>query len=118
MGQKQKAPDGHVSGGVSEQRTEHSAAPWIVIEVHDNTDSYVPGEGRFHIQDGSDEGWVVAATIGDVSSVARHEHANARLIAAAPDLLAALEGIIASDYSIRELCEQAIAAVRKARGVA
>lgn len=82
---------------------------------------------------GSPDGWSVRASDYRVANVVatspdgerRHE-ANARLIAAAPDLLAALEGLIASTEAVArehpdELWlgseyEAAKAAVKQARG--
>lgn len=84
--------------------TNHTPGPWVVIE------------GRF--------AWTIGKwpyIIAEISNVAEYK-ANARLIAAAPDLLAALQACdeameYMSEYDIPiTLPEQVKAAIKKATG--
>lgn len=89
--------------------SDHTPGPWIVEgEVWDDLDVVGPiqnlGMGRVGRQR-------ICAHVGD--------EADARLIAGAPDLLAALEGALADPYDEkRETWEVARAAIAKAKGEA
>jgi hypothetical protein len=63
--------------------------PW----AHREGGSYCGDTGRYEILS-DDDGWVVASTIGDVSDLYPQEEANARLMAAAPELFEALDDIL------------------------
>lgn len=67
----------------------HTPGPWKAIN---GKHSYADGTGtsEWRVEGGENE-FVLAAIIGDVADVRKHAKANARLIAAAPDLLALLE---------------------------
>lgn len=70
---------------------EHTPGPWLI----ENPDSAV-GEFKIISPDGDDDPWNVALTFGFAED--GKAMANARLIAAAPDLLTALADLIrASD---------------------
>jgi hypothetical protein len=72
------------------RKTSHTPGPWVAVETGDA--GYAGDSGRFHIEERStDAQWVIAATVGDVRSIAGEEAANARLIAAAPDMLLCTE---------------------------
>ena len=69
--------------------------------------------------------WWAVVSIGDYKTVAsaagpargfKEEAANARLIAAAPDMLEALEWIRSMDWNIGELCDRIDTAIAKAKG--
>lgn len=87
--------------------TKHTPGPWRRV------DCYIyggpPGTGS-HVADASPFGPMADAGVAD---------ANARLIAAAPDLLAALEALMHTtedDLHYLDVCQRARAAIRKARG--
>jgi len=65
----------------------HTPGPWAVHH-HESTDTYT-----IHVAGRSWESWAVAH-VGDCTQ----DQENARLIAAAPDLLAALQGLLADPY--------------------
>lgn len=77
--------------------SKHTPGPWEIVRTEPSSH----GVGRFKIISGQ---WSVAETFCGINE----EEANARLIAAAPDLLEACEaslnalvGIIESDYQTR-----------------
>ena len=75
-GAKSVTPGGSVAG--------HTPGPWSVAYLDDNGQSVVKGE---HTE-------IATCWHHCVGSIEAQMHANARLIAAAPDLLAALQGAI------------------------
>jgi hypothetical protein len=96
--------------------TKHMPGPWRTDKrAHDDETVVVLG----------DDGWLlidIPATLGSETGKARRE-ANAHLIAAAPDLLEALEKIVTCCRVDRELSPdvefwlpKAEAAIRKAKG--
>jgi hypothetical protein len=106
----------------------HTPGPWIatsydsIEDAHDNgafrwCDDWPEERGRpSEVWRGTTEG----GATGLPGSVETTE-ANARLIAAAPDLLAALEYIVAwnpSDWSAEKARDLARAAIAKAKGAA
>lgn len=89
--------------------TEHTPGPWFWAEY-----GFRPAEGPtcFRII-GSDLEEMLAFT-SDYSAL---DQANARLIAAAPDLLQACEGLlVAISNGDKPRCDDVIAAIAKARG--
>ena len=81
-------------------------------------------EGQFVVRDrGSSGGFAdIARVKGDKRSTLAQAEANARLIAAAPDLLDALEtypalGVVMTDEEMWAWVEKARAAIDKARGL-
>lgn len=80
--------------------------------------SHTPGP--WTVETHRDVRWVVAVDkrICEFAYINAHEEANARLIAAAPDLLAALQRAIPeiAVVGMPELLEQARDAIKKARG--
>ena len=96
----------------------HSPGPWTVVEDHNGT----------RIEDAQRYGIMSETYAGDYSGRAYptiKEEADARLIAAAPDLLAALEGLVDVLEEIEtygyapnsnEALNKAIAAFAKAKG--
>ena len=88
----------------------HTPGPWTVkrrFDVYQNTQT--PGVG----------GTFVASTKGISElpeSVNQVCEADAKLIAAAPDLLASLESIVDAERLTAEGFKQARAAIRKAKG--
>lgn len=95
----------------------HTPGPWAIGAPNCNHDNQTVG-----IE--SDE-WTVADVFGDVGGLMEHRDANARLIAAAPDLLAACEAAYARmlqlphaffrAHSQPELCDL-LQAIAKATG--
>ena len=92
----------------------HTPGPWEAVGSRIRT----AGTGSFRR---------IATMEGGAFNVNVTDEANARLIAAAPDLLAALEAIeahltlhpgssVANRAEARQVCEQARAAIAKARG--
>jgi hypothetical protein len=83
---------------------EHTPGPW---RVHDN------GLGEFSVLACHETMRIASCSIGQIS-----DHANARLIAAAPDLLDALERIAEheSRYQDSASYREAVAAIARARG--
>lgn len=76
--------------GVADRKS--TPGPWEFIGKADS-DYY--GEGAYLVEErSSDCQYIVAAAIGDVQALAGRAKQNARLIAAAPDLLKALEGLL------------------------
>ena len=99
------------------QTTQHTPGPW----------KFHLGRGaspRFHIQ--TSAGYQIASTpeVGSYAPESEQRDANARLIAAAPELLEALQTICESfkchheDYDIHEGYQRAKAAIAKAGGAA
>jgi len=78
---------------------------------------HTPGPWKVHLVDGAlivdDAGWEVAEASGDYDTDADRMEANARLIAAAPDLLAALKHARSQMQHPDELID---AAIDKAEG--
>lgn len=72
-----------------EAKVSHTPGPWVVREQGPH--GYIDQElCRYEVIEGNGDEYVVAAIIGDVSELAEQGLHNARLIAAAPDLLEAL----------------------------
>jgi acetylornithine deacetylase/succinyl-diaminopimelate desuccinylase-like protein len=90
----------------------HTPAPWAVREV---INSNVPGQRAFAIDFNEDQEQVVDFV---------YEEADAHLIAAAPDLIEALDLLLDKAYkqnfndSYHEILEKCEAAIAKARGEA
>lgn len=90
--------------------TEHTPGPWSWAAYSFGRPE--DGPTRFRIV-GSDLEEMLAFT-GDYSAL---DEANARLMAAAPDLLAACEGLLAAiSNGDKPRCDDVIAAIAKARG--
>jgi hypothetical protein len=92
--------------------TQHTPAPWsIEIDHHNNAAEYIRASADGEMYD-------LASVLCDETGNAT---ANARLIAAAPDLLAALEACLyrldAHDNQSAPECLAARAAIAKATGV-
>ena len=91
--------------------TQHTPGPWSVeIDHHNNAPEYIRAYADGEMYD-------LASVLCDETGNAT---ANARLIAAAPDLLAALEACLQrldshDDQSVPE-CLVALAAIKKATG--
>lgn len=90
----------NLDSAASERPAEHEASvahtpgPWTADEHADSEDrGYLADDdsGHFNIRSAGPLAWVIAVTIGDVAVPKRDEKANARLIAAAPDLLEACD---------------------------
>lgn len=84
----------------------HTPGPWRIDPRP------FSGYGAVHVSGGQ---YIVAKALGQTQSCETEATANARLIAAAPDLLAALQSIVASlaehdDEGMIEHAEQMIAA--------
>lgn len=97
-------------------KTEHTPGPWDVRYYDNNGQAVVSAE---HIE-------IATCWHHCVGSIEKEMHANARLIAAAPDLLVALQDVDAlwmhhsiahGDGKISPLHEQVIAAIAKAKGI-
>jgi hypothetical protein len=67
----------------------HTSAPWIVLKPSTGVDN------NWHVTDANDT--FVAHVYGFGHAVDEQSRINARLIAAAPDLLEALQGIFAAN---------------------
>jgi hypothetical protein len=65
-------------------RAQHTLGPWWLARAH-------PSEGTFAVGAGNSEHALILATTDDATA-----RANARLIAAAPDLLAACRALVAT----------------------
>jgi len=98
--------------------TKHTPGPWRTIPLAGNFDSHV---GAFGIAYGR-AGNRLAIVDGEGNSSA-HNAANARVIAAAPDLLEALEAMMKlrnprylTDTERADIINAAVAAIAKARG--
>lgn len=94
--------------------TSHTQGPWIVANRRDQRNPLlVTTSGPVF------DGAVNAAEIARISDCG-HQRANARLIAAAPDLLSAMHRIIGCDLAPHEFAgyvrEVARAAIAKAEG--
>ena len=91
--------------------SKHTPGPWVSIRYLDSR-FYELGSNEFHAR--------LAFTHGEGDT----DEANMRLIAAAPDLLKALESMLQSflitqsldDYPIDAPCNKARAAIAKAKG--
>lgn len=117
--------------------TKYTPGPWRIIDGY-NIYTELGGQSGDGTQADSRDGWHIAS-IGDTPTFVGSDEvvlgrelkrSNARLIAAAPDLLEALEGMIEvfgvyDQHLYREpfsrsveveLCNQARAAIAKARG--
>lgn len=57
----------------------HTPGPWLVTKEYDHN---------------NDVSWRVSAPLPRIAATATEDEANARLIAAAPDMLEALEGLV------------------------
>ena len=99
-----------------EPRTTHTPGPWMVTPDHDAIDK-ARAEGREpHVLH---DNRFVSSIDGDLVCSLRDQtaqRADARLIAAAPDLLAALVDIANPDHNGRDLRAIARAAIAKAEG--
>jgi hypothetical protein len=97
----------------------HTPGPWSIFDHHDATRINVRGPNEEFVADCAD-GFYSDET--DDWVMADESLPNARLIAAAPDLLEALEAILAEDNptlaTMNERLEAARAAIRKAKGEA
>jgi len=96
----------------------HTPGPWV-IDAND----------RYHVEspDGSALPWSIATISGSAGPGTNRSEANARLIAAAPDLLAALEKLLSYNEAImadrinyrpEDHASVARAAIAKATGAA
>lgn len=85
------------------KNVEHTPGPWELFEPSAEETTQLIGNGTIHIAD---------IYMTDFPAGA----ADARLIAAAPELLAALEALVDSDYKGLESRNKAETAIRKARG--
>ena len=83
----------------------HTPGPWSA-HAHESTDTYT-----IHVAGRSWESWAVAH-VGDCTD----DEANARLIAAAPDLLEALKNVIRGVPDTWDGVIKARAAIAKAEG--
>ena len=82
-------------GQVSRERLQqHTSGPWAITDRPD-PDRAEPE--FFNIESGTenDDGWIVARVWADAPELSLRADANARLIAAAPDLLAVTQWIVA-----------------------
>lgn len=91
----------------------HKPGEWWVLDART-----ADGEGEFHVLIGDQEYRVCSVLIGDCAG---HEEANARLIAAAPDLLAACGHLlwlleIQHGIDTGHIGRDAKAAIAKAKG--
>jgi len=94
---------------------QHTPGPWPLSETGDGK-RYVIGEGLVS----GPKGYEVAEVYSDDCDPAE-AIANARLIAAAPDLLAALERLVPADFhehpdDFMDDWHQAVAAIVRAKG--
>lgn len=94
----------------------HTPGPWSVVDTRDD---------RRRLQIHHDSAPIVIASVHDSDDrvgaqrrdgISREAYANARLIAAAPDLLAALEAAVVSEELSKAVDVLARTALRKARG--
>jgi hypothetical protein len=85
------------------ERTQHTAGPWTSNE-----------DGQIQCPNLNAYGNWIVATIG--REMTPEDHANARLIAAAPELLDALKYIADTQLSLRQILEAARAAIAAAEG--
>jgi hypothetical protein len=94
---------------VTATNVQHTPGPWNMFTEDDEGPGKLPGT---YTVDGPSLDWIAQGI---------NDEANARLIAAAPDLLAALERLIdsppLSDYVTPEI-DAALVAITKARGEA
>lgn len=95
--------------------SDYTPGPW----VHIPNEKFRPGAVLVWTAKGPGHGAIceLSGPNGYTETMARHE-ANARLIAAAPDLLAAAEDVLRSSHSGCACfeCEQLAAAIKKAKG--
>jgi hypothetical protein len=92
---------------VSESK--HTPGPWEVGDLDRNSQRIVRGE---HIE-------ICTCWHHSVGAIEREMEANARLIAASPELLAGLEHAIYRNHNYSETCDgckRGIIAVRRAKG--
>ena len=90
-------------------KAEHTPGPWRVAYLDCNRQSVVMGE---HIE-------IATCWHHSVGSIEKEMHANARLIAAAPDLLEALnavEGAYQCGADLNTVMDQVKSAIAKANG--
>lgn len=99
----------------TEQTASHTPGPWAVPDIDGVWDDTIP----IHALDGSVVGtaWPLTYRCGDDDP---ETQANARLIAAAPELLEALRNLLSTpeveDLADEEVWQKAVAAVAKATG--
>jgi hypothetical protein len=86
----------------------HTPGPWGVAYLDKNGQAVVKGE---HIE-------IATCWHHCVGAIEKEMHANARLIAAAPELLEALRAFIKAEYLLPNLSGPAAVAVIEARGKA
>lgn len=93
--------------------TKHTPGPWSVVNEHDEV-TVIAGE---HISHGFKVRYEIARDVGGHRG---DEYANARLIAAAPDLLEAIQALLrkveCGTALHCDLCDAARAAIAKATG--
>lgn len=90
----------------------HTAGPWHVIPMQL---SIWTNDGETKVATVEDLPWVTLSS-GRRTSDSATECANARLIAAAPELLEALEAVLDDIGNNGRACKQARAAVARAKG--
>lgn len=88
------------------EKPKHTPGPWTVVDGSQGyIDPEIGGDGMLSIEGGTggSEDWgenerlTLAVVLADVEPIASEAEANARLIAAAPDLLKALRGLLPGD---------------------
>lgn len=94
------------------QQTAHTPGPWKLLPNHDG------GRSSARVVLESNENHPIASVVQEVANpvVRLQDMANARLIAAAPELLAALELACTQLDPHSEAIRQARAAIAKAKG--
>ncbi len=99
--------------------SKHTPGPWHTGTLPDNERSIFADEGRMRLENGATTLYPIAWTVDYDGEAA----ANARLIAAAPDLLAACRATLAHMYddeidapTAAQLTEQLTRAIAKAEG--
>lgn len=110
----------------------HTSGPWTVTKTGDVTDMGGTGIGRVRLFNRDNPLFLTDGTQAPVDEIRSESRANARLIASAPDLLAALEPLAAWAENERrahrdrneeneaeymgKLADDARAAIAKAKG--
>jgi len=87
---------------------QHTPGPWEIVEREQDTPRIVGPDGQADV-----------AILGTGAHTTEEEEANARLIAAAPDMLEALKYIVAwkpKDWNPETARDMATAAISKAEG--
>ena len=93
--------------------SKHTKGPWQVSGIRQRMD----GE-QWHVVGPDDTGWIAAVIYSDFTPELHHQSlADARLIAAAPDLLEALKEVVAISDREHKAWDKARAAIAKAEGL-